>query len=72
MREGQQQMLRVSFECIRKSVTELIGKKMLVKKVDAWNKWRDEHAGTRPDLTETNLFQANLSEAFSTRRTLTP
>jgi Pentapeptide repeats (8 copies) len=31
--------------------------------VDAWNKWRNEHAGTRPDLSRTDLSVANLSNA---------
>ena len=30
---------------------------------NAWNKWREEHANTRPDLIEANLGAANLSEA---------
>jgi len=34
---------------------------MLKKGVDAWNAWRDENPGTRPDLSEANLREANLS-----------
>jgi len=30
---------------------------------NAWNKWREEHANTRPDLIEANLGAANLSGA---------
>jgi hypothetical protein len=31
--------------------------------VDAWNRWRKEHADTLPDLTRANLTEANLSGA---------
>jgi len=30
---------------------------------NAWNKWREEHANTRPDLIEANLGAGNLSGA---------
>ena len=34
---------------------------LLKQGVDAWNRWRDENPGTRPDLSEANLREANLS-----------
>jgi hypothetical protein len=34
--------------------------------VDAWNKWREEHPDTRPDLSHANLSGADLSEAYVT------
>jgi len=36
---------------------------LLKKGVAAWNAWRDENPGTRPDLSEANLREANLREA---------
>jgi len=32
--------------------------------VDAWNKWREEHADTKTDLTDANLGEANLFGAY--------
>jgi hypothetical protein len=32
--------------------------------VDAWNRWREEHADTRPDLSEANLGEAELFGAY--------
>ena len=37
--------------------------KILKKGAGAWNKWRDSHAKTRPDLSDANLSYANLSYA---------
>jgi uncharacterized protein YjbI with pentapeptide repeats len=34
---------------------------LLKQGVEAWNRWRDENPGTRPDLSEANLREANLS-----------
>jgi uncharacterized protein YjbI with pentapeptide repeats len=34
---------------------------LLKQGVAAWNAWRDENPGTRPDLSEANLREANLS-----------
>ena len=36
---------------------------LLKKGVNAWNEWRDENPDIRPDLSETNLYGANLIEA---------
>jgi uncharacterized protein YjbI with pentapeptide repeats len=36
---------------------------LLKQGVDAWNRWRDENPGARPDLNEANLREANLREA---------
>jgi hypothetical protein len=32
--------------------------------VDAWNRWREEHADTRPDLSAANLGEAELFGAY--------
>ena len=37
--------------------------KLLKQGVDAWNRWRHEHADTRPDLSTANLSTANLIRA---------
>jgi Pentapeptide repeats (8 copies) len=43
----------------------------LIKRgVDAWNKWREEHADTRPDLTNANLTEADLTGANFIRANL--
>ncbi len=34
---------------------------LLKQGVVAWNRWRDENPGTRPDLSEANLREVNLS-----------
>jgi hypothetical protein len=36
---------------------------LLKQGVDAWNKWRNENANIRPDLSRADLFGAELSEA---------
>lgn len=36
---------------------------LLKQGVEAWNAWRDENPGIRPDLSEADLSKANLSYA---------
>jgi uncharacterized protein YjbI with pentapeptide repeats len=36
---------------------------ILKQGVGVWNKWRDEHSGVIPDLSEANLRETNLREA---------
>jgi uncharacterized protein YjbI with pentapeptide repeats len=36
---------------------------LLKKGVDAWNAWRDENPGVRPDLVRASLSHADLSRA---------
>jgi len=38
--------------------------KILKKGVEAWNAWRREHPGVRPDLSGATLTQADLSKAL--------
>ena len=49
--------------------------KILEKGVSAWNNWRMENPGLRPELTESNLLgvltEANLTEANLTGANLT-
>src|SRR5262245_40790485 len=37
--------------------------RLIKQGVDAWNKWRGDHADTRPDLSGANLSRANLIKA---------
>jgi uncharacterized protein YjbI with pentapeptide repeats len=44
---------------------------LLKQGVDAWNAWRDENPGVRPDLSEANLQGVNLTGSDLTQRKVT-
>jgi uncharacterized protein YjbI with pentapeptide repeats len=44
--------------------------KILLQGVKAWNRWRDENPGIRPDLTEAPLLEEDLSGADLSRADL--